>query len=176
MAASRGSTAKAVVVYTVLRLALFVAIWFAVNLLTPIHGIWAAVAAILISGAISLIVLDRQRGRVGHAAAGFFGRINDRIEASARAEDADFPPDADSLPDASLPSDASSPVGTSAPPEVATDDDASGGGSGQGEERPEREPVDEQQLPGELEGGDEGRPEGTAQDDPDRAHGEQSRQ
>jgi len=170
VAASRGSTAKAVVVYTVLRLALFVAIWFAVNLLTPIHGIWAAVAAILISGAISLIVLDRQRGRVGHAAAGFFGRINDRIEASARAEDADFPPDADSLPDAS------SPVGTSAPPEVATDDDASGGGSGQGEERPEREPVDEQQLPGELEGGDEGRPEGTAQDDPDRAHGEQSRQ
>jgi hypothetical protein len=35
------------------------------------------------------VVLDRPRGRVGEAAAGFFGRINDRIEASARAEDLD---------------------------------------------------------------------------------------
>ena len=72
-----------------LRIALFLAVWLVLELLTPVHGIWAIVAAILMSGAISIVVLDRQRGRVGVAAAGFFGRINERIEASARAEDVD---------------------------------------------------------------------------------------
>jgi hypothetical protein len=62
----------------------------AIALLTPIKGVWAAVAAILVSGAISIIVLDRQRNKVGLAAGSFFGRINDRIEASARAEDDDL--------------------------------------------------------------------------------------
>ncbi len=85
--ASGRSKAVAVIVYSVLRLALFVAIWLVIDFLTPIHGLIAAAAAILISGAISVIVLDRQRGAVGEAAAGFFGRINARIEASARAED-----------------------------------------------------------------------------------------
>ena len=36
-----------------------------------------------------IVVLDRPRGKVGVAAAGFFGRINARIDASARAEDVD---------------------------------------------------------------------------------------
>ena len=52
----------------------------------------AAASAILISGAISIVVLDRQRGRVGVAAGRFFGRINARIEESARAEDEDVVP------------------------------------------------------------------------------------
>ena len=155
----------AIVVYTVLRIALFLAIWLVVNLLTPIHGVWAAVVALLISGAISLVVLDRQRGRVGVAAAGFFGRLNERIEASARAEDVDDEP-----------LDASSLVVESSPPEAATSDDASEGWSGQGEQGAERETVDEQQLPGELEGRDEGGPERAASDDADRTHGQQSRQ
>jgi hypothetical protein len=86
-----GSNAVAVAAYTLLRVALFAVVWLVIELLTPINGVWAIVAAILMSGAISLIVLDRQRGAVGQAAAGFFGRINARIEASARAEDDDRP-------------------------------------------------------------------------------------
>jgi len=78
-----------VAVYTLLRVGLFAAVWLVLELLTPVSGVWAIVAAILMSGAISLIALDRQRGAVGTVAAGFFGRINDRIEASARAEDVD---------------------------------------------------------------------------------------
>lgn len=81
------SKAAAILIYTLLRVALFAVVWVVVEFVTPFDGVWAAVAAILISGAISLIVLDRQRGAVGAVAAGFFGRINARIEASARAED-----------------------------------------------------------------------------------------
>jgi uncharacterized membrane protein YccC len=98
---ARGSKALAVVVYTVLRIAVFVAVWLVLELLTPIHGIWAIVAAILMSGAISIVVLDRPRARVGNAAAGFFGRLNARIEASARAEDVDDEPPAAPDPDPS---------------------------------------------------------------------------
>ena len=76
-------------VYTGLRVGLFLACWLTLELLTPIYGVWALVLAILGSGAIAIVVLDRPRNRVGLAAAGFFGRINERIEASARAEDDD---------------------------------------------------------------------------------------
>jgi hypothetical protein len=86
------SKALAVLVYTVLRVALFFAVWLTIELLTPINGLLAIIAAILVSGAISLLVLDRQRGRAASVAAGFFGRINERIEASARAEDVDDEP------------------------------------------------------------------------------------
>ncbi len=84
-----GSKALAILVYTLLRVGLFVVVWLLIELLTPIYGVWALVAAILVSGAISIVVLDRQRGAVGSVAAGFFGRLNARIEASARAEDDD---------------------------------------------------------------------------------------
>jgi Protein of unknown function (DUF4229) len=81
-----------VLVYTVLRIALFAAVWLTIELLTPINGLLAIIAALLVSGAISLLVLDRQRGRAASVAAGFFGGINERIEASARAEDVDDEP------------------------------------------------------------------------------------
>jgi len=84
-----GSKAKAILIYTSLRVGLFALIWVIVDLLTPVHGVAAAIVAVLISGALSIVVLDRQRGAVGEVAAGFFGRINSRIEASARAEDGD---------------------------------------------------------------------------------------
>jgi hypothetical protein len=73
VASPRSSKALAVLVYTVLRIALFAAVWLTI-------------------GAISLLVLDRQRGRAASVAAGFFGGINERIEASARAEDVDDEP------------------------------------------------------------------------------------
>ncbi len=79
----------AILVYTTLRVGLFAIVWVALELWSPVHGLWAAVAAILVSGAISIVVLDRQRGAVGTVVAGFFGRLNARIEASARAEDDD---------------------------------------------------------------------------------------
>lgn len=94
MADTAGSKAAAVLVYTVLRVAVFAAVWLTIELLTPLSGVWAIVVAILVSGAVSLLLLDRQRGRVGAAAAGFFGRLNERIEASARAEDDDVEPPA----------------------------------------------------------------------------------
>ena len=89
MASSRTSTVAAVVLYTLLRVGLFALVWLTIELLTPISGIWAIVAGLLISGAISLIVLDRSRARVAAAAAGFFGGINARIDAATRAEDED---------------------------------------------------------------------------------------
>ena len=92
VASPRSSKALAVLVYTVLRIALFAAVWLTIELLTPINGLLAIIAALLVSGAISLLVLDRQRGRAASVAAGFFGRINERIEASARAEDVDDEP------------------------------------------------------------------------------------
>ncbi len=90
--ATAGSKAVAVLVYTLLRLGLFAVVWVVIEFVSPIHGLWAAALAILISGAISIVVLDRQRGAVGSIAAGFFGRINARIEASARSEDGETSP------------------------------------------------------------------------------------
>jgi hypothetical protein len=86
----RGSSAKAILIYTALRIGLFAIVWVLIEFVTPIHGIWAVAAAILISGAISIVVLDRPRNKVGLAAGSFFGRINERIEASARAVDDDL--------------------------------------------------------------------------------------
>lgn len=119
VSASGGSKAAAIAVYTALRVALFAGMWLTIELLTPINGIWAIVLALLLSGAISIVVLDRQRDRVGRVAAGFFSGLNERIEASARAEDFDDYPDA------------SSGVGASAGTETPTSDDASGSGEGE---------------------------------------------
>ena len=83
------SKTVSILVYTVLRIALFVVAWLAFAFLTPIKGIWAIVAGILASGAISLVVLNHQREKVGRAAEGFFGGINARIDAATRAEDVD---------------------------------------------------------------------------------------
>ena len=142
----RSGTALAVLIYTLLRIALFAVIWVLVELVTPIHGLWAAVTALLISGAISVILLDRQRNKVGLAAGRFFGRINDRIEASARSEDDDDPD-----PQASMP--------------PSTADAPSAHASGEGEQQTEQEPVRQQEDAGLLEGGDERGSQRTPQHD-----------
>ncbi len=89
----RQGSVRAIVVYTVLRVAVFLAVWGVVWLLTPLDALWSAAVALLISGAISLVVLDRQRGRMGAVAGGFFARMNARIDAAARAEDIDDLPE-----------------------------------------------------------------------------------
>lgn len=85
------ATARAVIVYSILRIGIFLAAWALVWYLTPLDALWAAIAGLLISGAVSLVVLDRQRGRVGRATGRFFSRINERIDAATRAEDLDEP-------------------------------------------------------------------------------------
>jgi hypothetical protein len=82
-------SSAAVLWYTLLRFAMLVAVWFVIQLLTPLRGVWAIVLALLISGAISLLVLNRQRDAVSTGVANFFGRINARIEESKTAEDFD---------------------------------------------------------------------------------------
>lgn len=72
-----------------LRLLLFSLVWLLVQVTTPLRGLLAAVVALLISGVISIVVLNKQRAAMGVALANFFGRINSRIDASTRAEDAE---------------------------------------------------------------------------------------
>lgn len=76
-----------VVTYTLLRVGVFVVFWLPLQFLTPLRGLLAVVTALLMSGAVSLILLDRQRGRAGQVVERFFHGINERIDASTRAED-----------------------------------------------------------------------------------------
>lgn len=70
-----------------MRVGLFVAVWLLLQLVTPLRGLWAAVGAIVISGLISIVLLNRQRSAMGGVVGGFFRGINDRIDAASRAED-----------------------------------------------------------------------------------------
>lgn len=78
-------------IYTLLRLVLLLAIWILIAWITPVKGLWALALALLVSGAVSLFLLDRQRDAMSIGVARFFSGINERIEASARAEDVDPP-------------------------------------------------------------------------------------
>ncbi len=73
--------------YTALRVALFAAAWALIAWLTPMDGVFAAVMAILVSGVISIPLLSHQRDILSMGLAAFFRRMNERIDASARAED-----------------------------------------------------------------------------------------
>lgn len=86
---TRSRSAWSVVLYTALRLAMFAGAWILIETLTPIHGLFAAAFAIVISGAVSIIVLNGQRDAMSAALFGFFRRMNARIDASTRAEDVD---------------------------------------------------------------------------------------
>lgn len=79
---------RAFAVYTGLRILLVVAVWFAIELVTPLRGVLSIAVAILVSGAISLVVLRQPREELGQGVAGFFSRMNARIDASTTAEDA----------------------------------------------------------------------------------------
>ena len=77
-----------VVVYTAVRLLLWLAVWALLQFLTPVKGLLAVVLGLLISSAISIIVLDRQRDVMSEGIGSFFGGINQKIANSAAAEDA----------------------------------------------------------------------------------------
>ena len=77
--------------YTGLRVALLVAVWLLIQVLTPLRGLIAAGIAVVISGVISMIALDRPRDRASSGIWGIFRRIDERIERSRTAEDVDEP-------------------------------------------------------------------------------------
>jgi len=84
---SKKQGASSILVYSVLRVGLFFAVWLLLQLVTPLRGLWAVAAAILVSGVVSLFLLSRPRTAMGDVVGGFFGRINARIDDAARVED-----------------------------------------------------------------------------------------
>lgn len=74
--------------YTTLRFAVLLAVGF-VCYLFGLRDVMLLIVAFVGSGILSLVVLDRQRDAFGASLGGVFTRINDRIEASSRAEDVD---------------------------------------------------------------------------------------
>lgn len=79
-------------VYTGLRLAVLAGVWLVIQIVTPMRGLLAIAVALVISGVISFIVLDRPRDRASAGLSGVFRRIDERIERSKVAEDVDDDP------------------------------------------------------------------------------------
>jgi hypothetical protein len=126
---------RGIAVYTGLRVALLAAVWLLIQVVTPMRGLLAIAVALVISGVISFILLDRSRDSASAGLSGVFRRIDERIERSKVAEDIDDEPLA-----------------------------PGGGGSGEGEPRTQQETVGEDEKSGGLEHGDEGAPGGAADD------------
>lgn len=72
--------------YSTLRFAVLLAVG-AVGYLLGLRDLPLLLVAFVGSGAISLFLLDRQRDALGSSVGGVFTRLNQRIDASARAED-----------------------------------------------------------------------------------------
>lgn len=144
---------RGIAVYTGLRVALLLAVWLLIQVVTPMRGLLAIAVAVVISGVISFIVLDRPRDRASAGLAGAFSRINDRIERSRTAEDWDDPPE---RPDGSAEPSLSGPHG-----------------SGPGDAQSQKEPVGENNEPGGLEHGHELSSTDSATDRHDGTDGEQ---
>jgi len=82
---------RSALVYTFLRILLLVAV---AGLLyaTGLRGPLLLLAAFLLSGAVSLVVLRGPRSEFGDSVSGFFGRINARIDEATSAEDVEITP------------------------------------------------------------------------------------
>ena len=135
---------RGIAIYTGLRLALLAGVWLVIQIVTPMRGLLAIAVALVISGVISFIVLDRPRDSASAGLFGVFRRIDERIERSKVAEDIDDDP---------------VPAGQE---------------SGQGEPRPEQEAVGQDEQAGGLEHGHEGASGGTAHDREHGSQGEGS--
>ncbi len=79
---------RGLIVYTGLRVALFLAAWLIVQLVTPWRGLLAIAVAIVVSGVVGFFLLDRSRDKASASVWGIFRRINERIERNALEEDA----------------------------------------------------------------------------------------
>lgn len=78
---------RGLAIYTALRLAVLAAVWIILQLVTPMRGLFALAAALVISGVISFALLNRPRDSASTGLSRIFGGINDRIERSKAAED-----------------------------------------------------------------------------------------
>ena len=125
---------RGIAIYTGLRLALLAGVWLLIQVVTPMRGLLAIAVALVVSGVISFIVLDRPRDSASAGLFGVFRRIDERIERSKVAEDIDDDP---------------------VPP---------GQASGQGESHSEQQAVAQDEQAGGLEHGHEGASGGTADD------------
>lgn len=74
--------------YTLARFGLLAAT-LAVGYIAGMRGIWLFVSAFIGSGALSLVMLDRQRNAMGNKVSGYFTKLNEKIDASASKEDID---------------------------------------------------------------------------------------
>ena len=126
---------RGIAVYTALRVALLAAVWLLIQVVTPMRGLLALAVALVISGAISFILLDRSRDRASVGLSRVFRGIDERIERSKVAEDVDDEPPVREAP-----------------------------ASGQSEPRPQQEAVGEDEQSGGLQHGHEVAP-GSAADD-----------
>jgi hypothetical protein len=77
-----------VLLYTTWRLAIFIVVLI-VLYLVGLRDVWLIVFAFLISGVASIFVLNRRREQAVGGISSLFGKMNDRIDASSRAEDGD---------------------------------------------------------------------------------------
>lgn len=80
------SSGRAFFVYTGLRLLLLLAVG-AVLFLLGARGFLLLVLAFLVSGAMSLIWLDKPRGEMSAGFGRVMGKLNDKIDANAAKED-----------------------------------------------------------------------------------------
>jgi len=85
---ARGAQRHPIVVYTVARLCIFVAVALPLRVIGLTGLMWLAMS-LMISGMISLFVLDGVRSQFGGRVSGFFQRLNRRIDDATRAEDED---------------------------------------------------------------------------------------
>lgn len=76
------------ITYTLARFGLLAAT-LTVGYLAGLHGLWLLVSAFIGSGALSLIMLDRQRNAMGQKVNNYFSKLNEKIDASASKEDID---------------------------------------------------------------------------------------
>ena len=72
--------------YTTLRFAMLLAVG-ALCYLLGLRDVMLLIVAFLVSGVLSLLLLDRQRDALGASVGGVFTRINARIDANTRSED-----------------------------------------------------------------------------------------
>jgi hypothetical protein len=137
-------------VYTGLRVLLLVAVWVTLQLVTPLRGLIAIAIAFVVSGIIGFFLLNRPRDDASVSLSRVFGRINARIDAGTKAEDA--------------------AAVTAAGLEVLSGGPQ--GSGGQGEPDAEENPVAQGEDTGELKDGDEGLAAGSLSDDQGSAHGD----
>ena len=77
---------KPFISYTLARI-LLLAIFLGLGYLAGLRGAILLILGFLGSGLVSLIVLNKQRSQLGSGIAGYFSRINARIDANSRKED-----------------------------------------------------------------------------------------